>query len=95
MRWAIPHRAVEAALLAAHAAGYLCAVFLILSPAKAMAFVVVQQGLFGFYMGCTFAPNHKGMAILQPPTPQTFSAVRCSPPAMCGAVDSSMPRWVA
>jgi len=26
----------------------------------------VQQGVFGFYMGCSFAPNHKGMPILQP-----------------------------
>ncbi|WP_227999511.1 fatty acid desaturase family protein [Nocardia australiensis] len=64
-RWAIPHRVWEAVLLAAHAAGYLAAVFLILSPAKAVAFIVVQQGLFGFYMGCTFAPNHKGMAVLE------------------------------
>jgi fatty acid desaturase len=64
MRWAIPHRTAEPVLLAAHAAGYLCAVFLVLSPAKAVVFIVVQQGLFGFYMGCTFAPNHKGMAVL-------------------------------
>jgi hypothetical protein len=25
---------------------------------------LVQQGLFGFYLGCSFAPNHKGMPIL-------------------------------
>jgi fatty acid desaturase len=24
----------------------------------------VQQGLFGLYLGCAFAPNHKGMPIL-------------------------------
>jgi fatty acid desaturase len=64
MRWTIPNRTWEAVLLAAHAAGYLAAVFLVLSPAKAMVFIVVQQGLFGFYMGCTFAPNHKGMEVL-------------------------------
>ncbi|WP_280264396.1 fatty acid desaturase family protein [Nocardia abscessus] len=64
MRWAIPHRAWEALLLAAHATGYLCAVFLVLSPVKAVVFIVVQQGLFGLYMGCTFAPNHKGMEVL-------------------------------
>ncbi|WP_246002667.1 fatty acid desaturase family protein [Nocardia tenerifensis] len=64
LRWAIPNRFWEGVLLAAHAAGYLAAVFLVLSPAKAVAFVLVQQGLFGFYMGCTFAPNHKGMAVL-------------------------------
>jgi fatty acid desaturase len=25
---------------------------------------VVQQGLFGLYLGCSFAPNHKGMPTL-------------------------------
>ncbi|WP_254205756.1 fatty acid desaturase family protein [Nocardia alni] len=64
IRWPIPNRALEATLLAAHAVGYLCAVFLILSPAKAIVFIAVQQGLFGLYMGSTFAPNHKGMAVL-------------------------------
>ncbi|MFI5537255.1 fatty acid desaturase family protein [Nocardia sp. NPDC051900] len=64
LRWAIPNRVWEAALLAAHAAGYLAAVFLVLSPGKALVFIAVHQGLFGFYMGCTFAPNHKGMEVL-------------------------------
>src|SRR6202035_3205289 len=63
-RRACRHRGWEAALLAAHAAGYLTAVFLILPPAKAVAFIAVQQGLFGFYLGCSFAPNHKGMPVL-------------------------------
>jgi fatty acid desaturase len=54
----------EAALLGIHVAGYLTAVFLVLSPAKAVTFILVQQGLFGFYLGCSFAPNHKGMPIL-------------------------------
>ncbi|HEX3492338.1 MAG TPA: acyl-CoA desaturase [Streptosporangiaceae bacterium] len=54
----------EAALLAIHAAGYLTAVFLVLSPLRAVVFIIVQQGLFGLYLGCSFAPNHKGMAIL-------------------------------
>src|SRR5260370_39085074 len=26
--------------------------------------MIVQQGLFGLYLGCSFAPNHKGMPIL-------------------------------
>jgi hypothetical protein len=34
------------------------------SPVKAVVFMVVQQGLFGLYLGCSFAPNHKGMPIL-------------------------------
>ena len=51
-------------MLGLHAAGYLAAVLLVLSPLKAVAFVVVQQALFGLYLGCSFAPNHKGMPTL-------------------------------
>jgi fatty acid desaturase len=29
-----------------------------------LAFALVQQGLFGLYLGCAFAPNHKGMPTL-------------------------------
>ncbi|PKW00175.1 fatty acid desaturase [Amycolatopsis echigonensis] len=54
-------RRVEGALLTAHIAAYLTVVFLVLSPGLAVAFVVVHQALWGVYMGCSFAPNHKGM----------------------------------
>jgi fatty acid desaturase len=57
-------RLAEALLLAVHIVAYLTAVLVVLSPAQAVAFVAVQQGLFGLYMGCSFAPNHKGMPIL-------------------------------
>jgi fatty acid desaturase len=56
--------AVEALLLGMHTALYLTAVFLTLSPLRAFTFIAVQQGLFGFYLGCSFAPNHKGMPVL-------------------------------
>ncbi len=59
-----PGRPAEVALLAIHLAGYLAAVALVLSPVKAVMFVLVQQGLFGLYLGASFAPNHKGMPIL-------------------------------
>src|SRR6185437_13840909 len=55
---------LDGALLAAHIIGYLAAVFLVLSPVQAVAFVLLQQGLFGVYLGCSFAPNHKGMPVL-------------------------------
>jgi fatty acid desaturase len=55
---------VEGLLLGAHVAGYVTALVLVLSPLQAVAFVVVQQGLFGLYLGCAFAPNHKGMPTL-------------------------------
>ena len=58
------YRAWETGLLAVHFAAYLAVVFLVLSPVKAVVFVLVQQGLFGLYLGSSFAPNHKGMPIL-------------------------------
>lgn len=58
------HRRREALLLGAHMIGYLTLVFLVLSPLNAVVFIAVHQGLFGLYMGCSFAPNHKGMPTL-------------------------------
>ena len=59
------HRRIEAALLAVHFAAYLALVLAVLGPGlKAVAFVMVQQCLFGLYLGCSFAPNHKGMPVL-------------------------------
>ena len=63
-RRAARRRYRELALITIHAAGYLTVVFLVLSPVKAVVFMIVQQGLFGLYLGCSFAPNHKGMPIL-------------------------------
>ena len=57
-------RRLEGLLLAAHGAGYLSAVLLVLSWPRALAFIAVQQALFGLYLGCAFAPNHKGMPVL-------------------------------
>jgi fatty acid desaturase len=58
------NRLAESALLAAHIAGYLAIVFVVLPPVKAVVFIVVSQGLFGLYLGSSFAPNHKGMPIM-------------------------------
>jgi fatty acid desaturase len=54
-------RRLEGGLLAAHFVFYLSALFTVLSPLQAVAFIVVHQALFGVYLGLTFAPNHKGM----------------------------------
>jgi fatty acid desaturase len=51
-------------LLLLHFVGYVTALFLVLSPLQAAVFVLIQQGLFGLYLGCSFAPNHKGMPTL-------------------------------
>jgi fatty acid desaturase len=52
---------VEVGLLAVHGVVYVTALLLVLSPVKALAFAAVHQGLLGVYLGCAFAPNHKGM----------------------------------
>ncbi len=54
-------RKTEILLLAAHVIGYLGLVFAVLPVGKALLFIAIHQGLFGLYLGCTFAPNHKGM----------------------------------
>jgi fatty acid desaturase len=58
------HRAWEGGLLGIHVAGYFTVVFLVLSPVRAVAFILVQQGLLGLYLGASFAPNHKGMPVM-------------------------------
>jgi fatty acid desaturase len=63
-RPALRYRLSEAVLLVLHFAAYLAAVLLVLSPGKAAAFVAINLALFGVYLGCTFAPNHKGMEML-------------------------------
>ncbi|WP_280380345.1 fatty acid desaturase family protein [Nocardia wallacei] len=60
----VKHRALEGALLFGHVIGYLAALFAVLPADKALAFIAVHQALFGLYMGCIFAPNHKGMPTL-------------------------------
>jgi fatty acid desaturase len=42
------------------------------SIGKAVVFILVQQGLFGVYLGASFAPNHKGMPILRRQEQQDF-----------------------
>jgi fatty acid desaturase len=63
-RSTLKNRWIETTLLYSHFALYLAAVFLVLSPGKAVAFIFVHQCLFGLYLGSTFAPNHKGMPTL-------------------------------
>ncbi|GGL16054.1 fatty acid desaturase family protein [Mangrovihabitans endophyticus] len=58
---AVKRPGLEVGLLIVHAAAYFTALFVVLSPLQALAFLVVHQALFGVYLGMTFAPNHKGM----------------------------------
>ena len=58
------HRALEASLMVLHFALYLGLVFYALSVGHALLFILVHQAAFGLYNGSVFAPNHKGMLIL-------------------------------
>jgi fatty acid desaturase len=64
LRRQVPLPGLEGALLAGHIVGYLAVVFLVLSPVKAVLFIAVHQALMGVYLGCSFAPNHKGMPVV-------------------------------
>jgi len=55
------YRRTELALFTVHNVAYFGGVLLVLSPVKALVFVAINQGVWGLYMGCSFAPNHKGM----------------------------------
>ena len=59
-------RRFEALALILHGVLYVGFLLMFMSPVVAVAFVGVHQAVWGFYMGCTFAPNHKGMAIIAP-----------------------------
>jgi fatty acid desaturase len=58
------YRRLELVLFTAHALAYVGGLLLVLGPVKALAFFAVHQAVFGLYMGCSFAPNHKGMPII-------------------------------
>jgi fatty acid desaturase len=60
----VRNRTLEALLLGLHFVAYVALLLVVLSPLKALVFLIVQQGLFGVYLGLSFAPNHKGMPML-------------------------------
>jgi fatty acid desaturase len=57
----LKNRGMEALFLAVHWVAYFGALFLVLSPGKAIVFFLVHKAVWGLYMGSVFAPNHKGM----------------------------------
>ena len=59
------YRKVEILLLALHFISYLTIIFMALGAWKGLVFVLVHQALFGLYMASVFAPNHKGMLIVE------------------------------
>ncbi|MBM7787981.1 fatty acid desaturase family protein [Tenggerimyces flavus] len=67
-RPSLRNRRIEAFLLVLHLVLYVSVLFTVLSPGKAVVFMLVHQAVFGVYLGCTFAPNHKGMPTLTGPS---------------------------
>ncbi len=66
MRPGARHRGLESVLLVVHVAAYVALLGTALTWQQAVVFAVVHQSLFGIYLGCSFAPGHKGMPILDP-----------------------------
>jgi fatty acid desaturase len=65
-RGPVDHRWVEIPILVLRLAIVPVLVFWLLPLGMAFSFLAIQIGVFGFYMGASFAPNHKGMPILPP-----------------------------
>jgi fatty acid desaturase len=55
---------VESGLLLLHVLLFFVAPFLVLSPLRAVVFILLTQALFGFYLGVSFITNHVGMPTL-------------------------------
>jgi fatty acid desaturase len=66
LRPGLRYRKVEALLLLGHLTLYLMLLISTLTWIQALVFLVIHQALFGVYLGCSFAPSHKGMPALTP-----------------------------
>ncbi|HWR85688.1 MAG TPA: acyl-CoA desaturase [Rhodoglobus sp.] len=60
----VKSRGWEAGLLAVRLIGFPVLVFIAAGPLMGLAFMAVQIAIFGITMGGSFAPNHKGMAVV-------------------------------
>jgi len=58
------YRRTETLLLLVHFALYLALLVSTLTWVQGLVFLLVHQALFGLYLGCSFAPSHKGMPVL-------------------------------
>jgi fatty acid desaturase len=60
----VKHRSTELTLVTFRLTANVVVLFLVMSPAKSLAFLTVQLAVFGIGLGGSFAPNHKGMPIV-------------------------------
>ena len=65
MRKKVQHPIAEISMIILHYVLFFSLIFSQLNLWQGIIFILVQQGLFGLYLGMTFAPNHKGMPILE------------------------------
>lgn len=68
----VKYRIVELICLAVHFSLYLGFLFYFLTGFQAALFIVVQQAVFGLYLGLAIAPNHMGMPVLERHTELDF-----------------------
>lgn len=71
-RTKVKHPVIEWSLMIAHIVVPLTALIIFLGFWQALLFIVVSQMGLGFILGSAFAPNHKGMPILDKDTPLNF-----------------------
>ncbi|MCH8191804.1 MAG: acyl-CoA desaturase [Chloroflexi bacterium] len=72
LRTKVKFPVAEPLLIASHFVVYFALLFYLLDPWHALLFIFVHQALFGLYMGASFAPNHKGMPMLDNDTDMDF-----------------------
>ena len=65
-------RLTELAIITVRLGTYVAVLFWALPLGMAFAFLGVQLAVFGVYMGASFAPNHKGMAVIPEDTSLDF-----------------------
>ena len=57
--------ATDLLLIAAHLALYITLLLFFLTPWHALVFAAIHTGMVGIYLGLIFAPNHKGMPMIE------------------------------
>ena len=68
----IKGRWIELSMIVARVSAVVFILFWFLPVGMAFAFLGVQLAVFGLYMGASFAPNHKGMALIPAGTQMDF-----------------------
>lgn len=61
----VKYPVLEPLAMVAHAIIYLGLLYFLLGPWHGVLFLVIHQAVAGLFMGGTFAPNHKGMPVLE------------------------------